>query len=146
MPSPTPIAGLQGVCLGLVAFAAAVPPGCASLEGPKLSPGAKLEAAGLEVLSDEEAALREDERDRCLPCRVRPGRSRPPVPPDPAGYLIVGVDRSPASRAEILAAIEDWEPGRDLLLTIRRNERLSADTGWYEVVVPLRWGRGDGTK
>jgi len=112
--------------------------GCASTANPGLSPRAKLEAACLEVLSDEQALLRPEEHGQCLPCRVRSGCSRPPVPPDPAGYLIVGVDRSPATRAEILAAIEDWEPGRDLVLTIRRNDRLSSETGWYEVVVPLR--------
>ena len=119
----------------LLSLAAA---GCASTSRPGLSPRGKLEAACLEVLSDDEALLRPEERGQCLPCRVRPGCSRPPVPPDPAGYLIVGVDRSPATRAEILEAIEAWEPGRDLVLTIRRNDRLSSETGWYEVVVPLR--------
>jgi len=112
--------------------------GCASTEEPGRPPRAKLEAACLELLSDEEAMLEPGERERCVPCRVLSGCRRPPVPPDPAGYLIVGVDRSPATRAEILAAIDAWEPGRDLVLTIRRNDRLSSETGWYEVVVPLR--------
>jgi hypothetical protein len=102
----------------------------------------RLARVGLRVVSEDEALLPDAERGRCIPCRVITGFPLPPVPPDPAGYLIVGVNREPAAtKQEILEALRAWDPGETLYLKIRRNPYLQDEPFLYEVDVPvrLRW-------
>ena len=94
---------------------------------------------GFRLISEEEAGIPRAERGRYLPCRVIPDFPRPPVSAYPAGYLIVGVNRSPAqNRREILNALIAWEPGQILYLAVRRNPYLIGEPEWYEVEVPAR--------
>jgi hypothetical protein len=98
----------------------------------------KLAAVGLERLSDLEAHVPAPERGRYIPCRVIRGFPNPALPEHPAGYLIVRVEGQPASSAsQLLAALEDAEPGRRLRLLVRRNSYLDASPEWWESTVTV---------
>ena len=93
----------------------------------------KLARVGLELITERDAAIPRDELGRYVPCRVRAGAAAP-LPPDPAGYLIVGFDRQLADDAStILAALDRWRVGETLSLWVRRNPYLAAEPDWWEV-------------
>ncbi len=108
-----------------------------------LSPEGKLARVGLQVISEELAAVPKAKRGRAVPCRVIDERSTGPgraaaLAPWPGGYLIVGVDGVEAeSSEEILAALADWQRGEIVSLRVRRNPYLSPETGWWEVQLQL---------
>jgi hypothetical protein len=114
--------------------------GCAGTSGRAgLTPGEKLSLVGLEVVDETSALVPSEDRGRYLPVRVIPGFPDPALQSDPAGYIIVGVGGRPVQKsAEIAWALEAWQPGETLLLTVRRNPYLAADAGWWEAEVRLR--------
>ena len=74
-----------------------------------------------------------------IPSTSRGGPERPaPLAPRDGGYLIVGVDeREAESAAEILQALERWQPGEIIKLRVRRNPYLSTETVFWQVDLQL---------
>jgi hypothetical protein len=126
-------------CLAAALLAAAA--GCAGAPTPRAareSTTVKLARVGLEVLPDEEAGVPAADRTRWIPVRVVAGFPQPPVPEHAAGYLITSVGRRAGlTRRDMEMEIAEWEEGKRLVLTIRRNPHLAAEPDWYEVNVPV---------
>ena len=117
----------------LCLFAATSQAGCA---GPTVE--ARLARVGLEIVSEEEAAIPDSERGRYLPCQVIAGFPESALPPHPAGYLFVGVDRHLCAADEIVEALQEWAPGETRTFTVRRNPYRQLQTVWWEYDVHLR--------
>lgn len=123
--------------------------GCASRPAAPVVPGIRAEGissrlarVGLELITEEEAQIPRQERGRSLAVRVIPGFPEPALPPHPAGYLIVGLNRELVrDSAPLEEALRAWSPGRPLRLTVRRNPYLQVEPGWWEAEVELRLPR-----
>jgi len=125
--------GVWSLCLAAISSHA----GCA---GPTVE--AKLARVGLELVSEEEAGVPAVERGRYLPCQVIEGFPETALPPHPAGYLFVGVDRQPCAADEITQALREWAPGETRTFTVRRNPYLLPQTVWWEYDVHLHLPSG----
>ena len=104
------------------ALVAAILSGCAPREpAPDVSLEEKLARVGLERISEQAAWVPPIARGRYVPCRVIDGGSSPgPLPPHPAGYLLVGVtDSGDGTASATLEALAAWSPGKFLTLTVR---------------------------
>ncbi|MEM7262750.1 MAG: hypothetical protein AAF488_12225 [Planctomycetota bacterium] len=98
----------------------------------------KLARVGLIWISAEEAGLPPEEARRFLAVVPSPRVEEPALPHHPSGYLLVGVDRALADdRTEILRALREWDPGRPILVSVRRNPHRAIDVDWWEADVQL---------
>lgn len=99
----------------------------------------KLARIGLREVPEHLSGLPPTESRRWLAVEVIPGASSP-LEADSAGYLIVGADRRPVTdRAEIIAALERWGPGRSLELSVRRNPYRGAPNESWDVELKVPW-------
>ena len=116
--------------------------GCTSAPPPvevKASAASKLARVGLEVVSDESAGMPPADRLKWIPCRVVSGFPQPPVPDHVDGYLITSIGRRAGlTRRDMEKEIAAWKDGERLVFTIVRNPYLAAESGWYEVNVPVK--------
>ena len=95
---------------------------------------AKLARVGLELISEHQAGVPAKERGRYVPCRALAGSQVALLPPDPAGYLIVGFDGQLAGDADkILSVLRQWQKGETISFWVRRNPYVSGDPDWWEV-------------
>ena len=116
--------------------------GCASFgESPDISLEEKLARVGLERISEEAARIPPTARGHYVACQVLDGGSYPkPLPPHPAGYLLVGVtDSSDETASATLEALTAWSPGEFLTLRVRRNPYHPEAVGseWWEKNVTM---------
>ena len=125
------IAGLA-VCLGAL--------GCVGTQsGPRPDERDTLARIGLVCITEEEAHIPPEDRGKFVPCRVRPDCLQSPVPPHPAGYLIVGINKERgAGAAQLRRQLAAWKPGETLVLGIQRNPYLQDVPAWYEIEVKVR--------
>ena len=93
----------------------------------------KLAVVGLQLITEEEAAIPRSERGKFIPCRVRANFPNPALPPHDAGYLIVGLaGKQSTDKAALLAAMAGWKPGETLRVRVRRNPYLDDEAEWWE--------------
>ena len=114
--------------------------GCAGTRtAPRPDERATLSRVGLVLLPEDEALIPPEDRGKYLPCRVKRDYPQPPVPPHPAGYLIVGINKvRGAGAAHLREKLAAWESGEVLVLGIRRNPYRQDAPAWYEIEVKVR--------